>query len=84
MIEICFNWPVVSSQPLQDGVSVREVTVLCSEHSAGDAELDWISLMHSITHNVSIRTGRSTPLHSHLEKKHNMPHKKLLNYNSRK
>lgn len=59
---------MVSNQPMQSGVTVREVIVLWSEHSAGDAELDWISLMHSVTHNVSIRTGWRAPLDSHLER----------------
>jgi len=64
---MCFDWPVVRSQVMQSGVSVREVTVLWSEHRAGDLELDWISFIHSVTHNVSIRTGWRTPLYSQLE-----------------
>lgn len=67
---------------MQSGVSVREGTILWSEHSAGDAELDWISLIHSVTHNLSIRTDRRTPLHSHLERQ-TTKSIKLLNKNLR-
>ena len=59
---------------MQRGVSVREGTILWSEHSAVDADLHWISLIHSVTHDLSIRTHWRTPLHSHLER-HTTQHK---------
>lgn len=72
---------MVSSQPMQSGVSVREVTLLWSDQSAGDAEPDWISLMDGVTHNVSIRAGWRIPLYFHLERETTDSKKNLLNNN---
>lgn len=63
-----FDRPVVSSQSMQNEASVREVTLLWSDRSAADAELHWISLMHSVTHNVSIGASWRIPLYFHLER----------------
>lgn len=64
---MCMDWPVVSSQPIQSDASVGEVSLVWSDHSAVDAEVDRISLVHGVTHNVSIRVGWRTPLYFHLE-----------------
>lgn len=72
---------MVSSQPMQSGMSVREVTLLWSDQSAGDAELDGISLMDGVTHNVSIRAGWRIPFYFHLERETDSKKKTLLNNN---
>lgn len=53
---------------MQGDVSIREASLVWGDHCAGDAELHWIFLIHSITHNVSIRASGRIPPNLHLVK----------------
>lgn len=67
-VKSCYHWPVVSSKTTEGDLSDREVILIWGDHSAGGAELDWIFLIDSVTHNVSIRASWRIPLYFHLVK----------------
>lgn len=59
-------------------MSLRKGIIFWSEHSTDDTELDGVSQMHSITLNVSIRTGWSLPIYSQLVRRENVQKKNAI------